>query len=190
MKYPAIYKTDCDELYLYISDCEFYCYSTSEWHHHIDYGDLEEHQKDKNITREYLKGKCVKVISPEHSEFVQKLAFNAGFGWHYYGNGVMHQDSKFLTFHNSGLIGKTNTPPCKTIGFELITIPLPPKAEPEPESKELPQIGTRVHLVSGANNISGELLALTNKYAIISQGIDEQHLLLNSWLFKNPKNRS
>lgn len=93
---------------------------------------------NQNITREYLEGKCVKIESPEHSEFVQKLAFNAGFEWLSCGSKLKNTNYPFLFFSLDLSI---------TCGYDddnrdQVTIPPPPKAESEP--KEWPQVGDEV----------------------------------------------
>ena len=40
----------------------------------------------------------VRILSEEHSEYVQRMAFEAGFGWLYGGNKVQHTDAKVLFF--------------------------------------------------------------------------------------------
>lgn len=55
------------------------------------------------------------------------------------------------------------------------------------ELSEWPQVGDEVVAVHECNNLEGKLLALTKKYAIISQGGEEQHLHLSSWTLKKPK---
>lgn len=40
----------------------------------------------------------IRILSPEHSEYVQKLAFEAGFEWQSGGKSIIYADSKFLFF--------------------------------------------------------------------------------------------
>lgn len=58
---------------------------------------------------------------------------------------------------------------------------------PKQELSEWPQVGDDVVAVHENNNLKGKLLALTKKYAIISQGSEEQHLHLNAWTLEKPK---
>lgn len=133
----------------------------------------------KNITREYLDGKYVKVESPEHSEFVQKLAFNAGFKWHLKGKKILNVNFLFLSFHENGVIGRTNKSPTAYLKFEEITIPLPPK-EPLNENgfnlhfagdkcEEWPCIGDEVtwgHRVTSGKvkAVDGDVAWIMNKH--------------------------
>lgn len=89
----------------------------------IGVGDLININDGTNITREYLEGKCVKIESPEHSEFVQRLAFNAGFKW-------VDGDDR-VTRMSEGSCLSFRFDKGMTFGFidfEQITIPPPPKA--------------------------------------------------------------
>ncbi|QDP46629.1 MAG: hypothetical protein Tp1137MES00d2C23059491_48 [Prokaryotic dsDNA virus sp.] len=78
----------------------------------------------KNITREYLDGKCVKIESHEHSKLVQKVAFGAGFQWPESFGTIKHTGYKFLFFRVKGLINCGHENNSKV---QQITIPLPPK---------------------------------------------------------------
>ena len=86
-----------------------YCYEWGEYHF-------------INITKEYLKNKCVKILSPEHSEFVQKLAFKAGYSWNA-GKNVALTSKKYLFFGVSKITCDNSNLFC----IEEIIIPLPPK---------------------------------------------------------------
>lgn len=78
----------------------------------------------KNITREYLDGKCVKIESHEHSKLVQKVAFGAGFQWPESFGTIKHTGYKFLFFRVKGLMNCGHENNSKV---QQITIPLPPK---------------------------------------------------------------
>ena len=81
-----------------------------------------------DITEEYLADKKIKILSPLHSEYVQKLAFNYGYGWEYgHQNEVLYTDAPCLFFykvdkdicHSDGFYDFNN------YGFQEITIHLP-----------------------------------------------------------------
>jgi len=92
-------------------------YSYGVWQD--DYhGDL--HIKD--ITKEYLENKCVKILSPEHSEFVQKLAFKAGYSWNA-GKNVALTDKEYLFFSGTQITWFWNN----ENSTEEIQLPMPPK---------------------------------------------------------------
>jgi len=82
------------------------------------HGDL--HIKD--ITKEYLENKCVKIESPEHSEFVQKLAFKAGYSWNA-GKNVAFTDKEYLFFSGTQITWFWNN----ENSTEEIQLPMPPK---------------------------------------------------------------
>lgn len=58
---------------------------------------------------------------------------------------------------------------------------------PKQELSELPRVGDEVVAVHENNSLKGKLLALTKKYAIISQGCGEQHLHLSAWTLEKTK---
>ena len=105
------------------------------------HGDL--HIKD--ITKEYLENKCVKIESPEHSEFVQKLAFKAGYSWNA-GKNVAFTDKEYLFFSGTRITWFWNN----ENSTEEIQLPMSPEASEEnPETKEWPQVGDEVSFPSG-----------------------------------------
>lgn len=101
------------------------------------HGDL--HIKD--ITKEYLENKCVKILSPEHSEFVQKLAFKAGYSWNA-GKNVSLTDKEYLFFSGTRITWFWNN----ENNTEEIQLPMPPKdnlQEDEVVDKWQPVIGEK-----------------------------------------------
>lgn len=74
----------------------------------------------KNTTFEYLKECSVEIKTPEHGEFVQKLAFNAGYKWNAGETSVISGlVGKYINFKNRGCMtyssarttyGKINIP--------------------------------------------------------------------------------
>lgn len=133
---------------------------TSEEFELHDFDDDYDNDSFTNITREYLEGKCVKIESPEHSEFVQKLAFNAGFEWKYNKNKISNTTARMLTFHADGDITFDNNG-CNHYEYVQITIPLPPKAESEP--KEWPQVGDKISINgSKPNPLTSDQLCFTD----------------------------
>lgn len=140
---------------------------------------LNKEHKHVNITREYLEGKCVKIESPEHSEFVQKLAFNAGFKWYESGTGVNHTDAEYISFWADGDITYGDT---QDHIFEQITIPLPPKAEPKP--KEWPQVGDNATWGSQAEN--AEVIAIHKGRAWVFSD-SGYHIEVEAGRLKKPK---
>lgn len=86
------------------------------------YDDTEWYEKSfTNITKEYLENKCVKIESPEHSEFVQKLAFKAGYSWNF-GKGVSLTDKEYLFFKGSQILWDRHNEDL----IEEIQLPIPP----------------------------------------------------------------
>lgn len=87
----------------------------------------------------------IRILSPEHSEYVQKIAFDSGLGWGSGGRGkhVLHKDSKFLFFYpsdNDYQITDSNSEE----GFvehahKEIFIPMP---SPQWNGEGLPPVGT------------------------------------------------
>lgn len=55
-----------------------------------------------DITFDYLKGKCVRIISAAQGEFIQKLAFNAGYEWPTKGKQVMMTPAPYIAFESNG----------------------------------------------------------------------------------------
>lgn len=125
----------------------------------------------KNITREHLEGKCVKIESPEHSVFVQKLAFN---------NDVLfHIDANYDVIYFYGLNDALDLNDISM--WTVITIPLPPKSESE--TKEWPQIGDKVCYGNGVNC---EVTGIHNEVAMIITERGDYHIAYLSEL-KKPK---
>lgn len=169
--YPAICRAVDGKEYLYANKNNYYSYQCSAW----DKSDSSDnHENDTNITREYLEGKCVKIESPEHSELVQKLAFNAGFEWTESGKVIAHTNAKYLFFYTNGdlTFGVSN----KRRVIE-VTIPLPPKAE----HKEWPAIGDKA---SYGGNINCKVVGIHNEVAMILAEHGDYHIAYLSELSK------
>jgi hypothetical protein len=95
-----------------------------------------------NITREYLDGKCVKVISPEHMSFIGLLGVNSGFEL------LPPSGSDYIEFYSNG-----NFKACRNHGKvnKWITIPLPTKSESTLSSDEETELKSRA-MVSELNS--------------------------------------
>ncbi len=131
-----------------------------------------------NITREYLQNTCGVVESKEHAEFIARMALNEGI---LFTTGLNENYPCWFAFDEELYFFKSKEYASDS-NRKQITIPLQPK------SKEWsPEVGDEVVAVHPCNKLEGKLLALTNKYAIISQGLEEQHLHLSSWSFEKPK---
>lgn len=75
----------------------------------------------KDTTFEYLKECSVEIKTPEHSEFVQKLAFNAGYKWNAGETSVISGlVGKYINFRNRGCMTYSRA----RTTYEKINIPL------------------------------------------------------------------
>lgn len=86
----------------------------------------------------------IRILSPEHSEYVQKIAFESGLWWHVTKkNTVMYTDAKFLFFYPSDRdrrITWSDSEECFiSEKSKEIFIPIP---EPEWNGEGLPPVGT------------------------------------------------
>lgn len=138
MKYPYIGGLGNDCVTLFTDDCE----GIAMKHPTIEIKGIVEQYWDEdeftNITREYLANTYGEVVSTEHAEFIKLLAVTNGMGC---GHKVVDDNCKyFYAFH--GDLFFTSEVLSSTGRCKQITIPLPPKAEPEP--KEWPQVGDKV----------------------------------------------
>ncbi len=130
------------------------------------YEDFHGFESATNITREYLEGKCVKVISPEHSEQIIMLCKNSGIGED------THRNKSFAHIEDGELYFTDDVPEMDNgDNFEQITIPLPPK-ESNTSSGECygrktddkwPRVGGKVTWGSCVAN--AEVIATHNKTA-------------------------
>jgi len=120
MKYPYI--GDCSGIARVLFTGERTGFSIDSWF----YSDGWNEGNFKNITHEYLANTYGEVKSPEHAEFIVELAENAGFELarqsKHLGN-FFSFDVKGFCFLDTEIIASQY---CKKI-----TIPLPPKSEPE-----------------------------------------------------------
>ena len=113
----------------------------------LEYHDGWAEEDFTNITKEYLENKCVKIESPEHSEFVQKLAFKAGYSWYGGNTNLQYTDKEYLHFWKEGDICYEDSTHKM---WELTQLPMPPEAIKEnPETEEWPQVGDEVSFPSG-----------------------------------------
>ena len=128
-----------------------------------------------NITREYLAGKKIKVLSPEHKDLIIDL-------W---------SDSRLFMIRDGGYMVFTENGFDPSVEYEEIHLPLPPEVKPPKDTglddEEWPKVGDEVIATNkGNNSLRGELLAITKEYAIIQQDGFEQHLHLHGWALEKP----
>ena len=153
----------------------------------------------KDITEECLADKKIKILSPLHSEYVQKLAFKYGYGWDRgLQKEVEYPDSPYLYFYDDKDICHSD---CHTSfnkdEFQEIKIPLPEdyisgnsisfieKEDNEEEDIIDVKVGDNVIANHGSGQVlKGKLLAITKEYAIIQQEGHEQHMHLSAWTLK------
>ena len=90
----------------------------------------------KHITREYLANTKIRILSPEHSEFVQKLVFSAGYEWNGGGCLASKTDAQFLYIYDDGTVTRGQD------GWHFIdhehkeiTIPMQPTENKEEDMK-------------------------------------------------------
>lgn len=130
--YPAIYKSEDGNLYLYENRANCYSFGYKNW---IGSNDniFDTHESDKNITAEYLANTYGEVKSKEHAEFIVELAKNAGFS-------VVrpYKDKRrFFSFWDGQLgffeLESIATSSCA----KQITIPLPNKQLATTETKDV-----------------------------------------------------
>ena len=131
--YPAIYEDVEGDKYLYLDGENYYCYSRGMWDNSSE---EDNHANDKNITQEYLQNTYGEVVSPEHAGFIIELAELHGFKLVFTSAFEVYRSFAFksndLYLYNSRLSEINSIPP------KLITIPLPPKAEPKIYPQENP----------------------------------------------------
>lgn len=161
--YPAMYEDVDGELYLYQNKESYYSFRRDKWDKATE---SDNHENDKNITSEYLEGKCVKVISPEHGEQIIMLCKNSGIGED------THRNKSFAHIEDGEIYFTDDVPEMDNgDNFEQITIPLPPK-ESNTSSGECygrktddkwPRVGGKVTWGSCVAN--AEVIATHNKTA-------------------------
>lgn len=130
-EYPHIGKSKVSDRYvLFISEGSGVCLNVKNARYH--YAWIES--TFKNITREYLSDTKIRIESPEHSEFVQRLALANGFSWCSGSVDVSHTDEKFIFLNSHGFIIYGDEDAYNERDREKeITIPIPAK-ESEVES--------------------------------------------------------
>lgn len=160
----------------------------------------------EDVTKEELENTKIRILSPEHSELVQRLAIKAGYRWPVDGADVIVTDRPFLHLDN-GRIKYSSNPHAfeKSINTE-IEIPMPPETLSEQDGTQesialtgsldltnkedkWPRVGDEVVATRKDNNatIEGQLLAVTAEYAIIQQVGHEQHIYVKDWTLSEPK---
>lgn len=171
------------------------------WHDEdvYKYTDDWDERKFKNITAEYLANTYGEVKSKEHAEFIVKLAEVNNVTVSGCAN---TENAKWFSFRiDKGIVKLTLLSLYKSLilddGRKQITIPLPPKEflmefeEREGEvskDDEWPKVGGEVEAKHDSGQVlKGELLAITNEYAIIQQVGREQHLHRSAWVLSKPK---
>lgn len=157
-----------------------------------------------DITEEYLADKKIKILSPLHSEYVQKLAFKYGYGWEEgIDKSVQFTDRKYLYLykHGNDICHDNDDWTFIDDKFQEITIPLPEDYvssddEGVLENEDNMEEGNTLCVKVGDNivakhvnglTLEGELLALTKEYTIIQQVGHEQHLGLRTWKLSKAK---
>lgn len=139
MKYPAIYESEDGSAYLHASKLLFSHLvngNSYEWRN-IDCAD--EHEKDKNITTEYLANTYGEVKSKAHAEFIVKLAEVNGIEVVTWPEKITHFN--FQDTYGTMKLNLLGSEFCK-LKLKKITIPLPPESNantPE-EDFEMQQI--------------------------------------------------
>lgn len=121
--YPAIYKSEDGCTYIYQDKNNYYSYEREKWDKSTN---EDNHDCDKNITREYLTNTYGKVESQEHADFIVKLAevngVEVGNKW---------EEGKWFNFmlDCNGALIICFFPEYTASNKEekLITIPMPPK---------------------------------------------------------------
>ena len=178
-QYPAIYKSEDKSIYLYSDKGNYYCFTREFWD---ESEDMDNHESDTNITREYLSNTRGEVESKEHAEFIVELAKLHGFSVFMPIGSVNHFIIKDgLSFHNCEKIKSTD--------LKQITIPLPPKVEVSEaghnlvfaasECKEWPCVNNEVtwgnKVCSGIiKAIDGNLAWIKNEYGnYVTEYIDK-----------------
>lgn len=126
--YPAIYKSEDGNLYLYENRANCYSFGYKNW---IGSNDniFDTHESDKNITREYLANTYGKVGSKERADFIVKLAENHNVDI----CNTYNSECKYFNFYIEGgkliLAFFEKLASATSEGEKQITIPMPPKCD-------------------------------------------------------------
>lgn len=127
----------------------------------------------KNITADYLRNTKIRIVSPEHCEFVQKLVFSAGGGWrgpkvdintrHKEANFLFVDEDLSLTYSFSFADNFAEST------YKEIKLPMPPKQA----SDEWPKVGDDVSWGGDGKSI-GYVLSKFGDYAWVrSDDVDD-----------------
>lgn len=126
MKYPYIGRSKSNILYLVLSSHEAIVMDSpvdmkvvvGEYYDIIYTLDIED------VTRSFLAGTCVRILSPKHSKAIQQLAFNVGYCWADGSKISRHTDSKFLFFHDTDTYRGIRISQVNTLDKPEISIPV------------------------------------------------------------------
>ena len=155
-----------------------------------------------DITEEYLADKKIKILSPLHSEYVQKLAFKYGYGWQQGVTKVVRNiESKFLFFYkdDKDITHSENTRTFDHKPSQEITIPLPEDYVSEEDDISLEEsdveefkVGDQVVVKYNCSFhevcYAGKLLYLSDNHIIIEDEYDDEvHLERESYTVCKPK---
>ena len=155
-EYPYIGKANgSGNLYVVYSNTCGYGLHDNNYHQQLNTRMFED------VTREYLEDKIIKVLSPEHSRYLQKIAFRYGFRWYFAGEEVQHTEKPYLYFYPDNDITFSKE---KDIDRKEIFIPLP---ESDIEFKVGDHVSLRYKHDSNVTDYSGELLYLSDNHIII-----------------------
>lgn len=105
----------------------------------------------------------IRILSPKHSEYVQKLAFEAGFEWSYGGKSIINTKSGFLFFKDATI---TESEREHIFNAELasieIFIDLPTEAELEQAASDVLNDSNNLLDKSGAKKVINDIMAGQN----------------------------
>lgn len=122
-------------------------YSSSEFHVINSSHGVNRHVSNyANVGRTLLEGWCVRVSSQVHGEFLRELALNSGF------KETSPLAGNYMHFTMQGDFAVR----ASSLGGDVITIPMPPKAETEP--KESVEVGDTV--TWDCNTYKGRVMAI------------------------------
>jgi len=126
----------------------------------------------EDVTREYLEDGTIKVLSPEHSKYIQKIAFRYNFSWCSAGKEVQYTEEPYLYFYPDNDITFSKE---KDIGWKEIFIPLP-------EIKVGDNVSLRYKYDSKGIHCTGKLLYLSDKHIILEDsGGNDIHKLKGNY---------
>ncbi len=126
--YPGFYRATDGKEYLYLDKSNYFSFERGIW----DKSDsCDNHEKDTNITREYLADTKVEIESAEHSRFVQDIVISNGGEWGYGSKSIKFELSQFIVIDsNLKMTIKISSHSFANSENKLVKIPLPPK-EPD-----------------------------------------------------------